>query len=259
MKLRSITNYTTALLLLIPSITFAFSWTDLWLRRDQQATQALNNGDPNHAAHLFTRPDWRGTAYYRGGNYDQALKEFSEDKDADALYNSGNALAHMGRYEEAIAKYNAALKQRPHHLDAQHNKALLERLLKQNNQASTGQQPQNQPESSDNDKEQRPDNKSQQSNASDQNNSQQNAQQQNMAPETQQQSQNEERQQPQQTDEQADQSDSASNTMASISEEEQAAQQSLQRIPDDPGGLLKRRFLRDHKRRLLQTPGDRQS
>lgn len=259
MKLRSITNYATVLLLLIPSVSFAFSWTDLWLRRDQQAAQALENGDPNHAAHLFTRPDWRGAAYYRGGDYDQALKEFSEGKRADALYNSGNALAHMGRYEEAIAKYNAALKQQPHHLDAQHNKALLERLLKQNSQASMGQQPQSQPEQSNSDQEQNPNNNNQQNSANEQNNNQQSGQQQSMTPEKQQQSQNEERKQPQQTDEQTDESSGEAQAIASMSEEEQAAQQSLQRIPDDPGGLLKRRFLRDHKRRLLQTPGDYQS
>jgi len=37
------------------------------------------------------------------------------------------------------------------------------------------------------------------------------------------------------------------------SEEQQAAEQWLRRIPDDPGGLLRRKFLYQYRQRAAQT------
>jgi tetratricopeptide (TPR) repeat protein len=44
-------------------------------------------------------------------SYDQALK-FKPDKDS-AWYNRGNALGNLGRYEEAVASFDQALKIKP--------------------------------------------------------------------------------------------------------------------------------------------------
>ncbi len=58
---------------------------------------------------------------YRGGQYEQAALLFSKDTSADGFYNAGNAFAHMGDVDKAIAAYKEALKRNPHHADAQFN------------------------------------------------------------------------------------------------------------------------------------------
>ena len=114
-----------------PQPAVASTWDDLWTRRDQQAAQALEGGDNARAAELASDPLQRGTAQYRAGQYEQSLESFSKASGTDAAYNQGNALARLGRYPEAIAAYDKALAAQPHMEDAQHNKAVVEALLRE--------------------------------------------------------------------------------------------------------------------------------
>jgi Ca-activated chloride channel homolog len=127
-----------------PQPAMASTWDDLWTRRDQQAAQALAAGDHARAAELATDPRQRGTARYRAGHYEEALADFNQVNGPDAAYNQGNALARLGRYPEAIAAYDKALAAQPGMEDAQHNKAVIEKLLrqqeKQRQQQDTSQQ-----------------------------------------------------------------------------------------------------------------------
>jgi Ca-activated chloride channel family protein len=133
-----------------PQPAMASTWDDLWTRRDQQAAQALASGEHDLAAQLATDPRQRGTAQYRAGHYEAALDDFNQESGPDAAYNQGNALARLGRYQEAIAAYDKALAAQPNMEDAQHNKAAVEALLrqqekqKQDNQQQQGQQRQGQ-------------------------------------------------------------------------------------------------------------------
>ncbi len=114
-----------------PQPAMASTWDDLWTRRDQQAAQALAAGEHARAAELATDPLQRGTAQYRAGRYEEALADYTRAGGPDAAYNQGNALARLGRYPEAIAAYDKALAAQPHMEDAQHNKAAVEALLRQ--------------------------------------------------------------------------------------------------------------------------------
>jgi Ca-activated chloride channel family protein len=114
-----------------PRAARASAWDDLWTRRDQQAAEALAAGDHARAAALATDPRQRGTAEYRAGNYEKALADFSQATGPDADYNQGNALARLGRYKDAIAAYDKALETQPGMKDAQHNRAVVEKLLRQ--------------------------------------------------------------------------------------------------------------------------------
>ncbi|MGB7932705.1 MAG: VWA domain-containing protein [Gammaproteobacteria bacterium] len=116
-----------------PQPAMASTWDDLWTRRDQQAAQALAAGDHARAAELATDPRQQGTAQYRAGHYEEALEDFNRASGSgpDAAYNQGNALARLGRYQEAIAAYDQALAAQPNMEDAQHNKAAVEALLRQ--------------------------------------------------------------------------------------------------------------------------------
>ncbi len=118
----------------LPQPSRAFDWADLWTRRDQQAARALQQGEPERAAELAHDPLLRGTAAYRAGDYEAAQAAFAESPGADGHYNQGNALARMGRYQEAIDAYDAALQADPGMEDAQANRAAIEALLRQQQQ-----------------------------------------------------------------------------------------------------------------------------
>ncbi len=109
----------------------AAGWESLWWRADQRAAQALERGDAELAARLAENPQLRGSAAYRARDYATAAGAFAEGDDAVALYNRGNALAHQRRLEEALAAYDAALDRDPAMEDAAHNRALVEQLLRE--------------------------------------------------------------------------------------------------------------------------------
>ena len=106
-------------------------WDDLWQTSEQRAADALAEGDFARASALANDPLRRGAAQYRRGDYTAALSDFTQAQGADADYNRGNALARLGRYEDAIAAYDAALQARPGMADAMANKAAIEALLEQ--------------------------------------------------------------------------------------------------------------------------------
>ena len=114
-----------------PRPAMASGWDDLWQRHDQQADQALHTGDYARAQKLAQQPLQRGEAAYRAGDYAKALNAFSASDTAQGHYNSGNTLAQLGRYQDAIAAYDQALTKLPGMPDALHNKQELEKLLKQ--------------------------------------------------------------------------------------------------------------------------------
>ena len=119
-----------ALLLVPPDAAHAFEWSDLWLRRDQQAQRALQQQDYPRAAQLFDDPQHKGTALYRAQRYDDAAQAFAQGRSPDAHYNHGNALAKAGQLEQALAAYEETLRLFPNHPDARVNKELVEKILK---------------------------------------------------------------------------------------------------------------------------------
>ena len=99
----------------------------------------MQQGDASRAAELFKRPDWKGAAHYRAGEYEQAVQSLDGLDSAQTLYNKGNALARLGRYPEAIEAYEEAIQLDPAHEDARYNRDLVERQL-QEKQQQAGQQ-----------------------------------------------------------------------------------------------------------------------
>jgi len=118
-------------LMLLPPPSVAGGWLDLWLTPDQQGQRLLRRGDPAAAARRFSDARWRAAARHAAGDYEAAARLWRQLPGAEARYNQGNALARAGRYREAIAAYDAALALTPEHADAAANKALLEKLLRE--------------------------------------------------------------------------------------------------------------------------------
>ncbi|MCK8665214.1 tetratricopeptide repeat protein [Pseudomonas azerbaijanoccidens] len=119
------------LLLGMPQPSQAFEFQDLWLRPDQQGLHLLQKKRPAEAAQHFEDHQWQGVALYEAGDYSAAAQRFAEGNDAHAHYNRGNALAKSGELEAALDAYEQALERQPDLRPALTNKALVESLLKQ--------------------------------------------------------------------------------------------------------------------------------
>jgi Ca-activated chloride channel family protein len=228
----------------VPEPALAVSWDDLWARPDQQAHRALQRGDAEHAAGVTRDPLWKGGALYRGGEYEGAADTFEQSDALTAHYNRGNALARAGRLDEALAAYDTVLEADPGHEDARHNRTLVARLKEQVRQQSRQQEgePGGQGQGGGNQQE---DGSSQERDPRD----------------ASQQSENESesgggdeagREEPESTA--AGEANQPLVEPPLSAEEQQAMAQWLRRVPDDPGGLLRRKFQLEYSRRRSERP-----
>ena len=253
----------------MPNPVQAFGWEDLWLRQDQQAAKLFQQGDTKNAAQLFENPEWKGTAAYRDGDYENAIAQFSLQDSPRDNFNRGNSLAFAGRLEEALDAFEHVLAANPQHEDALFNRDLIEKLLKeqqqkqQNNQQKKGKtgerkktkQDEQEDSSMANDDQnnqheqkysvENKDSENQQTSEAQNNN----AEKQTVADE------NEIKDKSEKVDESAEQK-IALNENQHLTPEEQSKQQALEqwlrKIPDDPGRLLRNKMRREFQRRGKQ-------
>ena len=247
----------------------ALDWKDLWQTPDQQGAQALEDGDLEAAQSLFNDSQWRGSAAYKAGNYDQAIDDYLGAETADAHYNRGNSLAKSGDLEGAIEAYNQALKQLPEMEDAAANRDLVEKLKEQQEESSE-QQDQDQEKKDQDKKDQQDQDQNQQQEdgdpqPSDSSDEQQEQDQQDQQPEETEQEKEEREQAEQEAKEkeaqerkekEQQQEAQQKEAQAEPTEEEKQAQQEieqmLRRVPDDPGGLLRAKFRYQSRQRALE-------
>ena len=227
----------------MPTPARALSWDDLWARPDQQAAAALEHGDPAHAASVARDPRWKGGALYRSGQYEEASESFARNDDPTAHYNRGNSLARAGRLREALDAYDAVLEADPRHRDALHNRTLVARLIEQLLQL-----PQQQQQGGESGGEGQRGGDNQENPASP----------------------DQEPRDPMDQNQKSDSGDDAGRDSARAAaareiaqsqgdspltaEEQQAMTQWLRRIPDDPGGLLRRKFKLEYSKRRRERP-----
>lgn len=259
-------------------------WDNLWQRKDQQGLNAYQAGEYDAASKLFESKDWQGNAHYRNKNYEEAVNAWSDIDTSSGHYNRGNALARAGKLPEAIEAYQQALNLDEENEDAKANKELVEKLLEQqeqqqgdgesnedqqnsdeqNQDQQNQDQQQNQDDSDQQDSEQQ--NSQQQNQQQDQQNNQnqqnqdqqnqeQNAQQDQQQSEEQEGSQAEQQQGEQESEEeQAQQQKEVAFENEITTEEQQALEQWLRRVPDDPSGLLRKKFLYESRKLNMQQP-----
>ncbi len=230
----------------MPAPARAVTWDDLWARSDQQTARALELGDPARAASVARDPLWKGSALYRDGQYEEAADAFAQSDQTAADYNRGNALARAGRLRAAVRAYDTVLEADPQHPDALYNRALVARLIEQLRQQSRQRQPQDGADSEG----QSGDTSQETGSAADQD-----------AAEPTEQSPDADNRR-----DAADRDDSEASARGQTrqplddppltAEEQQAMAQWLRRIPDDPGGLLRRKFQLEYsKRRAERSQG----
>jgi Ca-activated chloride channel family protein len=103
-----------AVCLLLPWRPAGAAGIDWWRRADQQAHQRMAEG----------------AQAYRAGDYAAAERAWRGVPGAEAAYDRGNALARQGRYDEAIAAYDEALRAKPGMADAIANRKAVEAAKK---------------------------------------------------------------------------------------------------------------------------------
>ena len=236
-------------------------WDDLWLNPDQQAQRALENGKPADAAALFENGEWRAVASYRARDYASSAAGFAERADTRNLYNLANAMAMQGELDSAIDAYEQVLEMDPDDEDAAYNLDLVRSLKDQ-------QQQQQQQQGDDQQSSENPGGEGEQSDAD----SQENQQGSESTSESEGESQDndsgdsgdeemseedlealrqelERAAQEAQPGEQPQQmSEAELAELRQQQEQQQAMEQWLRRIPDDPGGLLRRKFRHQYQR-----------
>jgi len=260
---------------------YAFEWKDLWKNKDQQGQQYFIEGLHSEAAQVFENPEWKGLSHFRSGNLENALEEWKEIDSPRSLFNQGNALAKLGKLDQAIDRYDQVLEREPEHSDARFNRDFLMKLLKEqekqkqqnqeqdgsgeDQQKSENQQSENQSESSEenqssaesgsdsknqnmknseqSEQAQKSDSKNKEiSNAQSDDRGQENTDEASLAEENNQQEDQDSKQQ------QAYIKPRSVSEFTEDNPQEQELRQWLQKIPDDPSRLLRNKMYRAHQR-----------
>jgi Ca-activated chloride channel family protein len=259
---------------ILPNSAEAFGWDDLWLRTDQQAAKLFQAGDAKDAAKLFENPEWKGTAAYRTGDYETAIEEFSRQDHPIANFNRGNSLALAGHLQDALDAYEKVLAENPQYEDSQFNHDLIEKLMReqqnkqQNKKAEKGnkkkqqndkedrQQDSSKSEAEQNEKSEqessteKQDSGDTQSSEDKKNNDKKNLNENIKSTET-----KKIESEQKKNDESAEKNIIARDKQELTTEEQsrqQALEQWLRKIPDDPGRLLRNKMQREYQRRGKQ-------
>ncbi len=246
-------------LLPIPKNSYALEWQDLWQTKEQQAQQQYLDGNFQQAAEQFTDPAWQAAAQYKATrkvSQDEAMQQATTDT---GFYNQGNVLAKSGQLEKAISSYEEALKLNPDNEDAKYNKDLVEKQQqkqqqdkdqKQGNKDPSEEQQGDQGENSeqqDQQGEQSEDQSEQQQSENSQEQEQQDSEQKESSAEEENEKKSEQQNSTEAEPEKKENETEAESASPSEAGEQQSEQQQeneflLNSIPDDPSGLLKRKF-----------------
>ena len=246
---------------------YAFEWIDLWKTKNQQAKEAFDNGDYDTAVSLFTDPKWLAAANYDAKNFQKSAQIFNSIDDGDSLYNYANSLAKSGQLKKALEIYNEVIDLENKPEDAIYNRDLIMNLLKEqeskgendnneqsSNEASSGDN--NQDEISENSQETQNESSSEDGNNDDQNDLDSNREESSeedieaIERELEKAADNSE------NELQENNSNEAEVDERMVQEQQQALEQWLRRIPDDPGGLLRRKFRYQYQRQGVDQDGN---
>ncbi len=182
-------------------------------------------------------------ALYEAGDYTGAAERFAEGSTAADHYNRGNALARDEALEAAIEAYEQALELQPDLQAAQRNKALVEELLRRRQEQSEPEPEQQEQEQTEPDEPQpqsQPPESGSASSPSTEDAQGEPASEASGAPQA---------STSEATDETGESSAQAQHEGLPDLERQQATEQWLRQIPDDPGELLRRKFLYEQRKR----------
>ncbi|MCK5728216.1 MAG: VWA domain-containing protein [Methylococcales bacterium] len=258
----------------LPKNSYAIEWQDLWETKDQQAQKLYQKNDFSTAAKTFKDPYWKAAAHYKAGEYDQAIDALKNEKNADSYYNQGNALAKKGQLEQALTRYQQALELNKDDQDILYNKNLVEKALEKQKKQQQEEKKQQQKKGAEQKKQDSSSKKGNKSESSDKDEagdqtskSQKNNDEKSQEPSQKKPEESEQKEAKPKSSDKSETADQASKAQKNkkdkaqkqksdyqLDENQQATQQWLNRVPDDPSGLLRRKF--EYQYKLRQRNND---
>ncbi|PKG38655.1 VWA domain-containing protein [Psychromonas sp. Urea-02u-13] len=135
----------------------------IWKNDQQNAYDAYQDEDYQRASELYETPLEQANALYKNKQYDQALEKFDQaikqqPDNADTFYNQGNNFAQLQQLDKAIEAYDNALAIDPAMKQAAENKGVIKQIQEQ----QKDQQKQQQNKDKKQDKQQKKDDQNQQ-------------------------------------------------------------------------------------------------
>ncbi len=243
--------------------SYALSWDDLWLNKDQQAYRQLETA-PSEAYNQAESEQIKAAAAYKKQDFKAAKNLYPEKgQTLSDYYNRGNALAQAGDLENALKSYEQALGFDAEDEDTLYNKSIVEQALEQQKQQQQqnqdnqeNQENQENQDSEQSEQDQQQNSEQESSSEQEKQEQQQQAEQDQQAEADQEQSEEEQSEEQQAQQQEQDQSEESQQEIeltpeekALDAEEKQAMEQWLRRIKDDPGGLMRRKFLYQYHKR----------
>ncbi|RJE72807.1 VWA domain-containing protein [Reichenbachiella sp. MSK19-1] len=117
------------LLLCFSSCGEVESFEDLWFSKDYQGQKLSDEQAYELAGDRYTEPMHKGVAFYKAGDFDQAVKAFNQDTTANGAYNLGLAYFQNGDTIAALMAFNKAVELDPDLASARNNQQLISHLV----------------------------------------------------------------------------------------------------------------------------------
>jgi Ca-activated chloride channel homolog len=114
---------------------------NLLLTPDQQGRYYFEKGHFTAAAERFQDPLWRGIAYYRSKKFEAAIEQFARVDTPEGYFNLGDAYAHLGQLDQALASYEEALRRKPDYIAAKENRNLVQSLIQKKKSTKKEEEP----------------------------------------------------------------------------------------------------------------------
>ena len=112
------------------------SFKDLWVTADYQAQLMSEKGDYEKAAETYKDPLRKGVAYYKSGNYEDAIEAFQKDTTAMGAYNLGLSYYQNGDYAAAELAFGKAIEMDPENESARANQKIAQQIMQGENEAT---------------------------------------------------------------------------------------------------------------------------
>ena len=237
------------IVLFVPQPASALSFDDLWLRPDQQGMRLLESSRPGEAATRFEDHRWQGYARYQAGDFAGAAEQFGKGDSAADHYNRGNALARNDELQAAIEAYEQALELDPSLDVARRNKTTVEEALRQKEAQADADPDASPPEESTSEAEQRKQPRGSKAPDTSSDSTDQTTAQAPPEPAGEVSSKTLNEGPPESEPVATDQQMAQAQEVPVDPEQDQAMNQWLRKIPDDPGELLRRKFLYEQRKR----------